>query len=162
MFRVCLRLALVLAATLPLMAFRMPASDSGLPKLLYDIRGAVVMGDDDSIPKTLVSSADLQIDRAIRQTMRSLVLPRMIISVKIGRVSHEPMLIGARHVAVVTVQAISVETGEPVAEGTFKASSFMFSGEAADAALASKIAERIASEFRLGPRQDALATAFAN
>ncbi|MDE1158485.1 MAG: hypothetical protein PW791_09430 [Neorhizobium sp.] len=162
MFRVCIRLALVAAATLPLMSFRMPAADKGIPKLLYDVRGAVVMGDDDSIPKALVSSADRQIDQAIRQTMRSLILPRTIISVRIGKIAQEPLLIGRRYVTTVNVQAISVDSGEPVAEGSFKASAFLFSSEAAEAALAGKISERIASEFRLGQRQDVLATAFAN
>jgi hypothetical protein len=162
MFRVCLRLALVLAATLPLMAFRMPTSDSGLPKLLYDVRGAVVMGDDQSIPKALVTSADRQIDHAIRQTMRSLVLPRTIISVRIGKIAEVPLLIGTRYVTTINVQAISVDSGEPIAEGSFKASAFLFSSEAAEAVLATRISERIANEFRLGQRQDVLATAFAN
>ncbi len=162
MFRVCLRLALVVAATLPLMAFRMPVADKGIPRLLYDVRGAVVMADDESIPRTLVSSADRQIDRAIRQTMRSLILPRTIISVRIGKIAQEPMLIGTRYVTTVNVQAISVDSGEPIAEGSFKASAFLFSSEAAEAVLAAKISERVASEFRLGQRQDLLATAFAN
>jgi len=58
------------------------------------------------------------------------------------------------------VQAISVNTGEPIAKGTFKTSIFLLDGDTADRDLAEKIADRISSEFRLdGIRRPTMATA---
>jgi hypothetical protein len=44
---------------------------------------------------------------------------------------------------------VAVGDGEPIAEGSFLASIYLFGEDGADQALAQKIADRIASEFKL-------------
>lgn len=159
MVRRAFRLAFILLMALPLAAFRMPAADEAREKLLYDVRGAFVTARPD-VPKELVIATDMLVDEAIRSTVRTTMLPRTIIAVRIDKASHVPLLIGSRHEAVVTVQAISVASGEPVAEGTFKASIFLLDAQGADRQLAERIADRIAGEFRLdGQRRPAIASA---
>jgi hypothetical protein len=143
-----LRLALILTLTPSLMAFRMPLEDGVRDKLLYDVRGAFVTARPD-VPQGLVIATDMLIDEAVRLTMRSSMLPRTIISVRIDRAAPVPVVFGRRLEARVTVQAVSVSTGEPVATGSFETSVFFFGDKDADAALARKIADRVASEFRL-------------
>lgn len=159
MVRRVFRLAFIVLAALPLMAFRMPDSGEAREKLLYDVRGAFVTARP-GVPRALVIATDMLVDEAIRATVRATMLPRTIIAVRIDRASHMPLLIGSRHEATVTVQAISVSSGEPIAEGTFKTSVFLLDAEAADRQLAERITDRIAGEFRLdGPRRPAIANA---
>ena len=161
MLRRSLRTALILFFVLPLAAFRMPSSDQNRQGLVYDVRGAFVTAKPD-VPQVLVTEVDGLVDVAIRATMRSSMLPRTILSVRISNVSATPVLFGSRHSANVTVQAISVASGEPVAEGGFTASVFIFDPHGADRALAEKVAARIASEFRLDTgAHGSLASAFA-
>ncbi|WP_117191077.1 hypothetical protein [Rhizobium terrae] len=148
MFRCVLRFVLILLAVLPLTAFRMPAGNEAREKLLYDVRGAFVTARP-TVPQGLVIATDMLVDEAIRSTVRKTMLPRTIISVRIEETSHMPLMIGSRHEARVTVKAISVSTGEPIAEGTFRTSLFLLDGGEADKALAERIADRITSEFRL-------------
>jgi len=159
MVRRVFRLAFILLAALPLTAFRMPDANETREKLLYDVRGAFVTARPD-VPKELVIATDMLVDEAIRATVRSTMLPRTIIAVRIDKASHMPFLIGSRHEATVTVQAISVSSGEPIAEGTFKTSIFLLNGQEADRELAGRIADRIAGEFRLdGQHRPAIANA---
>ncbi|MBP1846792.1 hypothetical protein J2046_005070 [Rhizobium petrolearium] len=159
MLRHALRFALIVLTALPLMAFRMPAENERREKLLYDVRGAFVTARPD-VPQGLVIATDMLIDEAIRATVRSIILPRTIITVRIDTASHVPLLIGSRHEARVTVRAISVASGEPIAEGSFKTSIFLLDTKEADKELAGRIAERIAGEFKLdGGQRPAIASA---
>lgn len=153
--------ALLVLTVLPLMAFRMPSSREVSERLLYDVRGAFVTAKPD-VPKTLVTAVDSLVESAIQSTTRSTVLPRTIIAIRIEETSSVPMLIGVRHIAKVTVQAVSVTSGEPVAEGTFTASIYLFDEKVADQELALKVVNRISSEFRLDDRRrSSLASALA-
>jgi hypothetical protein len=153
------RLALIILTAMPLAAFRMPVSSNARETLLYDVRGAFVTARP-NVPQGLVIATDMLVDEAIRLTTRAAMLPRTIISVRIENAVHIPLLIGTRHEAKVTVQAISVGSGEPVAVGSFQASVFLFGNEDAEKALAEKIADRIATEFRLnGGRPSTIASA---
>jgi hypothetical protein len=161
MLRRSLRNALILFFVLPLAAFRMPSSDQNRQGLIYDVRGAFVTARPD-VPRTLVTEVDSLVDVAIRATMRSSILPRTILSVRISEVSGTQVLFGMRQSAKVTVQAISVASGEAVAEGSFTTSVFVFNDHDADRALAEKVAARIAGEFRLDAgAHGTLASAFA-
>ncbi|MFB9953222.1 hypothetical protein ACFFP0_30670 [Rhizobium puerariae] len=142
------RLALIVLTTLPLMAFRMPAAEEVREKLLYDVRGAFVTARP-SVSQGLVIATDMLVDEAIRSTVRSTMLPRTIISVRIDETSQTPLIVGSRHGAKVTVKVISLASGEPIAEGAFKASIFLLDGGEANKELAEEIADRIAGEFRL-------------
>lgn len=153
--------ALLVLVVLPLMAFRMPSSREVSERLLYDVRGAFVTAKPD-VPKALVAAVDSMVDTAIQSTVRSTVLPRTIIAIRIEETSSVPMLIGVRHIAKVTVQAVSVASGEPVAEGSFTASIYLFDEKTADQELALKVVNRISSEFRLDDRRHgSLASALA-
>ncbi|MBW6424715.1 hypothetical protein KX729_24995 [Rhizobium sp. XQZ8] len=158
MLRRVVSIAIILLAALPLMAFRMPAASESGEKMLYDVRGAFVTARPD-VPQGLVIQIDLLMDVAIRSTVRQKLLPRAILSVRIEETSHTPLMIGSRHAAKVTVKAISVSSGEPIAEGTFRTSVFLLNGEEADKGLAEKVADRISSEFRLLDGRPTIASA---
>ncbi|TDK38665.1 hypothetical protein E2F50_00460 [Rhizobium deserti] len=161
MLRRSLRNALILFFVLPLAAFRMPSSDGSRQGLIYDVRGAFVTAKPD-VPRALVTEVDSLVDVAVRATIRSSILPRTILCVRLSNVSGTAVLFGMRHSAKVTVQAVSVASGEPVAEGSFTTSVFVFDRTAADRALAEKVAARIAGEFRLDAgAHGSLASAFA-
>jgi hypothetical protein len=153
--------ALLILIVLPLMAFRLPSSREVSERLLYDVRGAFVTAKPD-VSKTLVAAVDTLVDAAIQSTVRSTVLPRTIIAIRIDEINSVPMLIGVRHLAKVTVQAVSVASGEPVAEGSFTASIYLFDDKPADRELALQVVNRISSEFRLDDsRRGSLASALA-
>jgi hypothetical protein len=161
MFRHYLNLALIVAVSLPLTGFRMPSKSEAKNRLLYDVRGAFVTARGE-VSQALVMTTDTLVDEAIRATLRSTMLPRTIIVVRIDKAARVPLLLGARHEASVTVQAVAVGTGEPIAEGHFDASVYLLQNDGADQVLAQKIAERIASEFRLdAPRHRAIVSALA-
>ncbi len=154
-----LRITLLLAASISATGFRMPVKSDSVGKPIYDVRGAFVTARPDISP-SLVTATDLLVDRAIRSTLRPILLPRTIIVIRIDHASKVPLLIGSRQEARVTVQAVSVGDGEPIAEGSFVAAIYQFGKEGGDEALAAKIADRVASEFKLdGSRHPTLATA---
>lgn len=154
--------ASIILLALPLTGFRMPASGEVRDKMLYDVRGAFVTARPD-IPRTLVTATDDMVDAAIQKTTRSMMLPRAILAVKIDRMTTASTFLGNRHLAHVTVQAVSVSSGDPIAEGSFIASVFLFDTKDADRELARKISERIMTEFRLdGTARRTLVSAFAN
>ncbi len=142
------RILAILLSIAPLAAFRMPAADEAREKLVYDVRGAFVTAPAE-VPQGLVLATDMLVDASIRATVRSTMVPRTIISVRIEETSEVAFLIGSRHLARVTVKAISVATGDAVAEGTFTASVFLLSQDDPDRQLAKDIADRIATAFRL-------------
>lgn len=139
----------------------MPTADHPTAKFLYDVRGAFVTAKPD-VSQQLIATTDNLVDAAIRATVRSIMLPRTIISVRIDDTTETPFLIGFRRSATVTVQAVSVPSGDPIAEGTFTESVLLFDHKTADQHLAEKIASRISSEFRLDASHPlTLASAYA-
>jgi hypothetical protein len=159
MLRRLFHISLIVTTSLSLTGFRMPVKSDGRDKLLYDVRGAFVTARPE-ISQSLVIATDMLVDEAIRSTLRPTILTRTIIVIRIDKTLHVPLLVGTRHEARVTVQAVAVGDGEPVAEGSFNASIYLFGKEDGDQALAQKIASRIVSEFKLdGPRHSTLASA---
>jgi hypothetical protein len=155
------RLALAPLAVMMLASFRMPVNEDAAERMLFDVRGAFVTAQPD-VPRELIAWTDSLVDASIQSTTRSFMLPRTILTVRIGQAKRTPLLIGNRYSASITVKAISVGSGEPIAEGSFEASVLRFGKDGADMVLAERIAERIASEFRLGePRRGALVTALS-
>jgi hypothetical protein len=155
------RIAAVSLAVVLLTGFRMPAKEDVAERMLYDVRGAFVTAQPDISPE-LIAWTDSLVDASIQATTRSFMLPRTILTVKIGEAKRMPALLGTRYSASVTVKAISVGSGEPVAEGSFETSVLRFGKDGADQVLAEKIADRIASEFHLrDPRRSAVLTALS-
>jgi hypothetical protein len=156
-----IRLVLVPLTVLSLTGFRMPVNGDMSERLLYDVRGAFVTAQPD-VSRDLITRTDLLVDTAIRATTRSIMLPRTILTVRIGEAKPSTLLLGYRYSATVTVKAISVSSGDPVAEGSFEATSFAFGEQGAVDSLAEKIAARIASEFQLtNQRRATTITAYA-
>lgn len=155
------RIAAVSLALVLLTGFRMPEKEDAAERMLYDVRGAFVTAQTD-VPPELIAWTDSLVDASIQATTRSFMLPRAILTVKIGEAKRMPALLGTRYSAAVTVKAISVGSGEPIAEGSFNMSVLRFGEEGADRVLAGKIADRIASEFHLkDPRRSAVLTALS-
>ncbi|MGI2031892.1 hypothetical protein ACRQ1B_05810 [Rhizobium panacihumi] len=163
MFRSACRLLIVVSAALPLMSFSMKTAENTRGSgPLYDVRGAFVAAKPD-IPAGLIAGTDRRIDAAIRSTVRSMSLPRAILTVRITRAAGLPILFGRRHEAKVTVDATSVTTGERIASATFTVSTTVFGKDnGGEDALAARIADRVAAEFKLnGGRQTTIASALA-
>lgn len=152
------RLTFAPLAVLLLASFRMPANEEQAERMLYDVRGAFVTAQP-TVSHELIVKTDMLVDNAIRSTSRSIMLPRAILTVRIGEAKKAPVLLGSRYSATVTVKVVSVSSGEPVAEGAFEASVFSFGKDITDAALAERIADRIADEFRLDAPGRATVTA---
>ncbi len=152
------RIALAPLAVLMLASFRMPATEEAAERPLYDVRGAFVTAQP-TVPHELIAKTDILVDAAIRSTSRSIMLPRAILTVRIGEARRRPVLFGSRYSAAVTVKVISVSSGEPVAEGSFEASVLALRGDGTEASLAEKIAGRIADEFSLDPPHRSAVTA---
>ncbi len=155
-----LLILLVLVGLLPLlMAFRLQPSVAGREALLYDVRGAFVAAGD-NIPAALVAEADRLVNEAIASTVRQRVLPRTVLTIRIERLSTTPVLVGGRREARVSVEAVAVNSGEVIAEGSFGVSVFSLRQDHVNLLLAERIAQRVAAEFRLtGERRSPLATA---
>ena len=148
MYRRLFRHFLVLSCVLPLMSFRMEQAGMPPENLLYDVRSAIVTAQAD-VSRQLVAETDRLVDQAIHATVRQVSLPRAILAVRIDRTAYVPLVIGGRHEARVTVEAIAVGNGEPIADGGFKVSAFALDRANGDEILAERIARRIAAEFRL-------------
>lgn len=159
MFQRAVLISVVFCSALSLMSFRMPETSKVADKLLYDVRGAFVTARP-NVSQSLVIATDMLVDEAIRSTVRSKMLPRTIISVRIESTSRKNVLFGNRHEAEVSVKAIAVSNGEAIAQGKFTTSVFLMDGKDVERELAQRIADRIASEFRLeGPRRASIASA---
>jgi hypothetical protein len=156
------RLLLAPLAILMLASFRMPAAEEASSQMLYDVRGAFVTARAD-VAHDLVAQTDTLLDASIRSTTRAMMLPRTILTVRIAETKRAPILFGNRYSATVLVKAISVGSGELVAEGSFETSVLTFARREADVSLAERIAGRIASEFRLdAPHRGSAVTALVN
>lgn len=163
MFRSACRLLIIVTAALPLMSFSMKTAENAHGNApLYDVRGAFVAAKPD-ISAALIAGTDRRVDAAIRATVRSISLPRAILTVRITRAGGLPILFGRRHEAKVTVDATSVTSGELIASATFTVSATVFGKDGSgEDVLAAKIADRVAAEFKLnGGRQATIASALA-
>ncbi|MGF9564071.1 hypothetical protein [Neorhizobium sp. JUb45] len=163
MFRSACRLFVIACAALPLMSFSMKTAENAHGNgPLYDVRGAFVAARPE-ISAALIAGTDRRVDAAIRATVRRMSLPRAILTVRITRAGGLPILFGRRHEAKVTVDATSVTTGERIASATFTVATTVFGKDnSGEEALAAKIADRVAAEFKLdGGRPTTIASALA-
>ena len=116
--------------------------------LVYHVRNVTVMADA-QIPLDLIEDVDRRVSAAIAATRPPQGAERVVLLVKINRLTFGE---GARRrfaQAKFTVTATSVETGEPVAQGTFTVHSPTEDPRWARQALADEIAARIRFAFSL-------------
>lgn len=157
MIRLPYRSGLVAFAGFWLMSFSIgPASDQ--PRLYYDVRDAFVAARPD-ISRALMLGIDRQVGEAIKATDRTMVLPRVVLTVRLDRVERSDLLFGTRYTAAVTVKAAAVSNGDVIAAAIFDASAFALNAALADELLAARISQRIRREFRLSePTRNQLAS----
>jgi hypothetical protein len=116
--------------------------------LVYYVRNVTVMADA-RIPLDLIESVDRRVSAAIAATRAPQGAERVVLLVKIDRLGFGE---GARRrlaQADFTVTAVSVETGEPVAKGSFRVNGPTDDPRWARQALAEEIAARIRFAFSL-------------
>lgn len=153
------QVAATVIAALLLMSFRLDTSAGQNEALLYDVRGAFVAARGE-ISHPLVTETDRLVNEAIAATVRSITLPRAVLTVRIERVTRVPVVLGRKAEALVTVEAVAVGDGEIIAAGNFRVSAYSMRAGAIDGLLADRVAERVSREFRLdGERRMTLATA---
>jgi hypothetical protein len=151
------RLGIVLLASFALMSFRLEPEVSDSDKLLFDVRGAFVAARPD-VSGELMQSIQYQISNAIRSTTRDRGRPRVVLTIRVMNVSRGSFILGERASARVVVRAAAVQTGEVIAQAAFTASILGIDKSLIDHELATGIAERVITEFRL-TRPAPLATA---
>lgn len=143
------RFSFFVLAWLILSSFRIaPETRNADLPLMYDVRGAFVSASP-SISPRLVAETNNLVDAAIRATFRKTLLPRTILTIRILGTSRTQYLVGTRYSATISVDATAVGNGEKVAAGKFEVSSFNLNNSHSEQALARRIAERVAEEFRL-------------
>ncbi|MFD1744401.1 hypothetical protein ACFSE1_02905 [Rhizobium helianthi] len=143
------RFSYLVLAWLILSSFRIgPQAHAPEMPLLYDVRGAFVSAPASVSPR-LVSEIDTRLHASIRATFRKTLLPRTIITVRIFDVRHEKFLVGGLASARISVEATAVGNGEKIAAGGFNVSAYSLSATSGESLLAKRIAERVATEFRL-------------
>lgn len=143
------RFSLIVLAWLILSSFRIaPEMRTADLPIMYDVRGAFVSAPP-SVSRTLVAETGNMVDAAIRATFRKTLLPRTILTIRILATNRTTYVVGTRYSATISVDATAVGNGEKVATGRFEVSAFNFNDSHSDVALARKIAERLAEEFRL-------------
>lgn len=116
--------------------------------LVYFVRNVTIMADA-RVPLDLLESVDRRVSAAIAATRAPQGAQRVVLMVKIDRLGFGE---GARRrlaQADFTVTAVSVETGEPVAKGSFRVNSWTDDPRWARQALAEEIAARIRFAFSL-------------
>lgn len=144
------RFCCFLLAWLILSSFRIGphANNAQDMPLLYDVRGAFVSATP-TIPAGIVKDVDKRLGIAIRATFRKTLLPRAILTVRLVEIRRDKVLIGATASARVAVEATAVGNGEKIAVGDFTVTAYSLQPQSAEALLAKRIADRVASEFRL-------------
>jgi hypothetical protein len=116
--------------------------------LVYYVRNVTVIADA-RMPRDLLSGVDARISAAIAATRPPTAAERVVLMVKINRLDQGE---GARRRmgrAHFTVTATSVDTGEPVAEGSYVVNASTDDPRYALGSLAEEIAARIRIEFSL-------------
>lgn len=151
------RLGILLLASFALMSFRLEPEVGDVDRLLFDVRGAFVAAQP-NISGDLMQSIQYQISNAIRSTTRDKGRPRVVLTIRILSVSKGSFIFGERASARVVVRAAAVQTGEVIAQASFTATILDMDKSLIDHELASGVAERVISEFRLN-RPAPLATA---
>mgnify|MGYP001359649013 CR=1 FL=1 len=118
--------------------------------LMYDVRDVAVIGRED-VPVTVLAGVDRRIAAAIHATRHSQPLQRVVLTVKFDQ--YRPVQsFGDRRARVrFKVTAADIETGDPVAAGTFVVYSPTDNPWIADESLAEEAASRIRFAFSLRP-----------
>ncbi|WP_416796812.1 hypothetical protein [Ciceribacter azotifigens] len=117
------------------------------PKV-YDVRDLTVLADI-RVPKVVIVSTDSRIAAAIAATVPRPEAPPVVLSVRIGSYRPDISPLNRRSEATVTVTAVSVIDGSPVATATFPVMSGTENPDFEAEALAEVIAARIRSLFAL-------------
>lgn len=159
MFQPLKRFGMIALACLALMSFRLGPETADGDRLIYDVRSAFVAARPDISPD-LMQSIHYQVSNAITATTRGKIRPRVVLTIRLVSVAKSSLLIGERASARVIVRAAAVQTGEVIAEAKFTATVVGLDKSSMERDLASGIAERVISEFRLNnPSPSTLATA---
>ncbi|MCL6708407.1 hypothetical protein M8R20_15505 [Pseudomonas sp. R2.Fl] len=118
--------------------------------LLYDVRDVAVIGRED-VPVTVLAGVDRRIAAAIHATRHTQPLQRVVLTVKFD--DYRPVQpFGDRRARVrFKVTAADIDTGDPVAAGTFVVHSTTDNPWIADENLAEEVASRIRFAFTLRP-----------
>ncbi|EKF57198.1 hypothetical protein QWE_22701 [Agrobacterium albertimagni AOL15] len=148
MFARSLRIAVAMGVTLLLASCSVLFGRSIDRPLVYYVRNVTVMADA-RIPLELIENVDRRVSAAIATTRAPQGAERVVLLVKIDRLGFGE---GARRrlaQADFTVTAVSVETGEPVAKGSFRVNGPTDDPRWARQALAEEVAARIRFAFSL-------------
>lgn len=118
--------------------------------LMYDVRDVAVIGRED-VPVAVLAGVDRRIAAAIHATRHAQPLQRVVLTVKFD--DYRPVQpFGDRRARVrFKVTAADIETGNPVAAGTFVVHSTTDNPWLADESLAEEAASRIRFAFTLRP-----------
>ncbi|BCH54634.1 hypothetical protein RvVAR031_22440 [Agrobacterium vitis] len=117
-------------------------------KFYYDIRAVTVLAGP-KVPLALVQGVERRLSAAIAATVRSEVLPRVILTVRVETMASGLGLDKRHNEAEVKVSAASVETGDVVAQGSFKVLTITNDQTLGPESLAEEISARIRSLFSL-------------
>ncbi|MCO6178490.1 hypothetical protein [Ciceribacter sp. RN22] len=118
------------------------------PRKVYDVRDLTVLADV-RVPQTVVVGTDSRIAAAIAATAPRPEAPPVVLSVRIGSYRPDISPLNHRSEATVTVTAISVIDGSPVATATFPVTSETETPDFEAEALAEAVAARIRLLFAL-------------
>jgi len=114
----------------------------------YDVRAAVVMAGPD-VPLPLVQGVERRVSDAVAATVRTEVLPRVVLTVRLDNVATSIGLDKNKNEVEVKVTAASVDTGAVVSEGDFKVLTETTAPSLAAESLAEEVAARVRSLFWL-------------
>ncbi|RCW28617.1 hypothetical protein DFR48_101634 [Ciceribacter lividus] len=118
------------------------------PRKVYEVRDLTVLADV-RVPQTVVVGTDSRIAAAIAATVPRPEAPPVVLSVRIGSYRPDISPLNRRSEATVTVTAISVIDGSPVATATFPVTSETETPDFEAEALAEAVAARIRLLFAL-------------
>jgi type IV pilus biogenesis protein CpaD/CtpE len=120
-------------------------------KPVYDVRGAVVLSST-TMSAELLSGISDRVNAAIRGTVRTSELPRVVLTIRIVSIAKGLGFQKDRNVAKVSIDAASVEDGSVIAVTSFEVTSMTADPNLADDILAEDIAARVRSAFALSGR----------
>jgi type IV pilus biogenesis protein CpaD/CtpE len=120
-------------------------------KPVYDVRGAVVLSSM-TMSAELLSGISDRVNAAIRGTVRTSELPRVVLTIRIVSIAKGLGFQKDRNVAKVSIDAASVEDGSVIAVTSFEVTSMTADPNLADDILAEDIAARVRSAFALSGR----------
>lgn len=118
------------------------------PRKVYEVRDLTVLADV-RVPQTVVVGTDSRIAAAIAATVPRPEAPPVVLSVRIGSYRPDISPLNRRSEVTVTVTAVSVIDGSPVATATFPVTSETETPDFEAEALAEAVAARIRSLFAL-------------